>query len=580
MALTSSVQAQIAFKNLLGKSQTRSDKGPVNELYGFSFDLPSSNIMMQSIGPTPSDSVSAGIAVYVTADLILDPESNGQAYFTKWPSSAPSGNDIKNSNQPYQYGVGSLEGISSGQRMLNIISDYFDVKYQAEPYDVNSDVIRPLDSRDWIFQYNSGIFYQQNLLKPDGSAVTNPKTVKVYYYIGDRLLDQSKNQQTNIRVSATGSVEVSEDIYFATYSTPMITTTYSSNYLFLVDFNKTNLSSTVSLSINSLGTFSVKKYTADGPVPLSPGDIVGATGGTFGQIYYLIYNNGFFEFYTKNPVSPPGFFTQPSDTNFTLGGIDKGSQFDKVSLTDMFKDLLYPELLGGITGLTMTGPSGVVTQLEVGGYIGNGNYNLGWSLANPADFKTGSLRVEDVTNVTSSEFYWKSPINQPFTQSASLVNPFTFSFGASVSTSTSNTRTLKLSLTRNNGTVVSRFLDIPWTWRVYYGSSTFSTLTSSGIYALNYTLSTQSVGSWTISGTQGYKYIAFPEDSVYDFSSIYYKGLPLVLASGTVSGYTFSYGDVTYTTVTVSNANNVSKKYKLYRSKYEIGATISVNINK
>jgi hypothetical protein len=578
MAFSTEIQAQIAFKNLLGKSQTRADKGPVSEGVGIGFDIPSSNIMMDQLGPTPSDSVAAGIAVQVTATLTVDPESNGFTYFTYWPASAPSGTDIRNSNQPFAYGVGSLEGISANQRITNIISDSFGSLYQAQPFDSNGNDIKPLDAREWIYQYNSGVFFQ-SFVSVNGVAVTTPATVKVYYYIGAKLLDQTKNQQTNIRVTATGSVNVAQDIYFATYSTPMIST-YSTNYLFLVDFNKTNLSSTVSLNINSIGTYSVRKYTAEGPVPLSPGDILGATGGTSGQIYYLIYNNGIFEFYTKNPVSNPGFFTQPTDTTFAVGGIDRGTQFDKVSVQDMFKDLLYPELLGRINSFVLTGQSGVVNSVEVGGFLTNLDYNVSWTLTNPSDFKDGTLRVEDVTNVSSVETYWKNPTNQPFTQSAVIVSPFTFSFGGTVSTTTSNTRTLKVSIQRNNGTVVSKFLDIPWIWKVYYGSSTFSSLTSSQIFALNSTLSTQSVGTWTISGTQGYKYIAFPDDLSYDFSSVYLKGLPLVLASGTVSGYTFSYGDVTYTTVTVSNANNVSKKYKLYRSKYEIGATISVNINK
>jgi len=576
MAFSTALQAQIAFKNLLGKSQTYDLKGPINESVGINFDIPSSNVMMDRLGPTPSDAVTAGIAVQVTCTLTLDPESNGYAYFAYWPSTPPSGTDIKNSNKPYAYGVGSLEGIVASQRITNIISDSFGSLYQAQPFDSNGNDIKPLDAREWIFQYNSGVFYQGNITV-NGVAVTTPATVKVYYFIGSRLLDQTKNQQTNIRVSATGSVNVAEDIYFATYSTPMISN-YSTNYLFLVDFNKTNLSSTVSLNINSIGTYSVQKYTAEGPVPLSPGDISGATGGTSGQIYYLIYNNGIFEFYTKNPVSTPGFFSQPTDTTFTVGGIDRGTQFDKVSVQEMFKDLLYPELLGRIDSAILTGQSGVVNSLEVGGFLSNLNFNVSWSLTNPGDFKANTLRVEDVTSVSSIETYWKSPVNQPFTQSTAILSPFTFSFGGTVSSSTSNTRTLKVSLQRNNGTVISKFLDIPWIWKVYHGSSTFSTLTSSQVYALNSTLSTQSVGSWTVSGS-GYKYIAFPEDSSYNFSSIYLNGLPLAIA-GTNSGYTFSFGDVNYTTVTVSNFYNVSKKYKLYRSQNEIGATISVNIIK
>ena len=62
-----------------------------------------------------------------------------------------------------------------------------------------------------------------------------------------------------------------------------------------------------------------------------------------------------------------------------------------------------------------------------------------------------------------------------------------------------------------------------------------------------------------------------------NFNSINYKGLPFTLA-GTPSGYSYSYSDVNYLFVTVSNTYGVSKQYKVYRSKNQISATISVNI--
>jgi hypothetical protein len=85
------------------------------------------------------------------------------------------------------------------------------------------------------------------------------------------------------------------------------------------------------------------------------------------------------------------------------------------------------------------------------------------------------------------------------------------------------------------------------------------------------------VGSWTVSGS-GYKYFAVPEDSQYNFDRISYLGLPIAMA-GTPSGYSYSYGDLNYLFVTVSNAFNVQKQYKIYRTKNEIGATISFNIS-
>jgi hypothetical protein len=553
------IQGQIAFKNLSGKSQTESGKGVVNESIGFGFDVPSFNIMMDRLSPTASLSVTEGTAVRVTGALIEVFGSNNKSYGTFWPSSPPSGIDTK-TGQSFVYGVGSLEGISSGQVMTNLISDSFGVSYQAIPKTLLGEVIPPLDVRDWIYQYNSGIFYQH---APQLSN-TNPATIEVYYYIGDRLLSQSsKNTQTNIRVSATSSINTtSEDVYFATYSTPTIST-YSTNYLFLVDFTKTNLSSTVSLNVSGIGTTSLVKYTKDGPISLSPGDIIGSTGGVSGQIYYLVYNNGVFEYYQKNPLSDSSSFTNPVDTSFQVGGIEIGSQFQSVTFQEMMKDFLYPNQMGNFTGFTVSNNFGQVLRYEVGDSLPRNVYTFSWGVSNDGDFINSSLSLS-IENV------------QVFTQSTGNSGPYGFLI-STISNITDAITTFKVSLTRNNGTVISKFLDIPWMWKVYHGSSTWSSLTASQVFALSSTLATQSIGSWTLSG-DGYKYIAFPEDNSYNFNSISHKGLPLVMA-GTVSGYSYSYADVNYLFVTVSNTYGISKQYKVYRSKNQIGATISVNLS-
>lgn len=568
---TTPIQAQIAFKNLLGKSQTDDLKGIVNEKVGISFDVPSFNVMMDNISATVSNAVSDGVAVKVVGTLTEIFGSNQKAYQTFWPATPPTGNDIRLNNQPFEYGKGSLEGISAGDKLTNLISDSFGNDYQAIPKKSSGVVIGPLDDRDWVYQYNSGVFYQSL----PSLADVPPATIDVYYYIGSRLSDQSQNTQTNIRVTATGSNTVSETVYFGTYSTPTIST-YSTNYLFLVDFHQTNLSSTVSFNVNGIGTTSVIKYTADGPVNLVPGDITGATGGTSGQIYYLIYNNGLFEFYPKNPISDPSKFTNPIDTGFKLGGIDKGTQFEKVSFQDVFKDLLYPDQLGNIISFTVSNNSGLVTSYEVGNSLPRQVYTFSWGLFNSGDFESDTLRIEDVTNVTQSQTFWQPPSATPFTQSTSLSSPKGFAFGATISSNVANIRTFKISAKRKNGTIVSNFLDIPWIWRIYHGSSTYSTLTASQVFSLSSSLATQSVGSWTISGT-GYKYIAFPDEVSYNFNMVNFKGFPLAMA-GTSSGYSYSNGDLNYLYVTVSNSYGINKQYRVYRSKNEISATVSVNI--
>ena len=206
------IQGQIAFKNLLGKSQTNDNNIVVNEVIGFGFDVPSFNIMMDTINPTASIAVTDGVAVLVKGVLKVINGTNGKGFRTFWPTTPPSGSDIRNNNSAFAYGVGSLEGVTPDTPMTNLISDSFDVSYQAVPRKSDGTQIPPLDVRDWVYQYNSGVFYQD---KPS-LAVGEPATIDVYYYIGDRLLSQSKNTQTNIRVTATASINsATQDLYVA-----------------------------------------------------------------------------------------------------------------------------------------------------------------------------------------------------------------------------------------------------------------------------------------------------------------------------------------------------------------------------
>ncbi len=562
MALPSSVQAQIAFKNLLGKSQTETNKQLAEEAIGYSFDVPSENVTLDFISSTASESVSQGVAVLVTATLSVVLGTNNKAYQTYWPTTPPSGTDIRTGG-PFNYGVGSLLGISGGDKMTNLISNSYGDQYLAVPYDVSGTRIGELDSRDWVYQYNSGVFYQNNVTP----TTTVPSKIDVYAYIGSRLSDLSLNTQTNIRVTATGSISAGANIYFATYSTPTIST-YSSNYLFLIDFPFSNTVGTVSLNINSIGTASVFKYTSTGRTNLLPGDIVGATGGTAGQTYYLVYTNGYFEFYSTNPISNPSSYTNPVETSNLVGGIDKGTSFTDVRLQQMFEDLLYPERLGNISGFTVsnTQDGGVISSLQqVGRTFSADVFTFSWSFTNIDSLEANSLKIED------------SEIATPLTQSSPIS---ALSAGFSSAYMVQNVpyqKTYKLTVTRTNGTNISKTIPLSWVWKLYYGSSTFSSLTSSQIVALGGSLATQSIGSWTVSGS-GYKYFAVPEDSSYNFNNITYNGLPLAIA-GTSSSYNEVYGDLNFSYVTVSNIYNREKRYKVYRSFNQIGATISINIS-
>jgi len=187
LAFDTTNKTSTAFKNLLGKSQTDSSKELGNEAIPISFNVHANTIFIDTIDSTPANAVSAGIAVYVESNLILDATSNGHAYFAKWPVTPPSGTDPQTSN-PFAYGLGSLENISSGDRITNIISYQYGDLYEAKPFDSLSNPISINDARDWIFQYQSGVFYQQD------NVGNTPGSINLYVYIGNLLSTELSNK--------------------------------------------------------------------------------------------------------------------------------------------------------------------------------------------------------------------------------------------------------------------------------------------------------------------------------------------------------------------------------------------------
>jgi hypothetical protein len=179
MALTTATQAQIALKHLLGKAQTdTSSKGPNNEAEALNLISTADKVWTDTIpgtAPSTSSSVvevfdgSGNPGTYGRAILVLDPTSNGRAYFTLYPSDHPSytGSDL-----------------ASGTRIRNLISTRFGVTYEPIPYD-SSTLIPPGDSREWIYQFEPGIFFQENVV------AATPDTIKVYAYIGETVADQT-----------------------------------------------------------------------------------------------------------------------------------------------------------------------------------------------------------------------------------------------------------------------------------------------------------------------------------------------------------------------------------------------------
>lgn len=396
MAFSNQNQAVVAFKNLLGKSNTDVSKGVNNEAEGIFFNIGSDKVWMSIIGPTPSVVVSDGTAVEVFADLIPDLTSNGHAFFAKWPSTPPTGIDPKTSN-PYSYGSGTLDGITAGDRVIDGISSVYGNGYEAKPYDNSSALIPPGDPRDWIYQYNSGIFFQQTII---GST---PTTIRLYAYRGDLL--------SNISIGGgTGSggdgllikyrITTDEDIIIPTYSQYWIYGDITvegklTNYGQLVvangsivlsgsgsynDFGQTSLitlgggSGTGSSQYNDSPTIgfdfqntifgpSVSAYVKSGSLTSSQ---LSSSGGATAGYVLTAANDGSFEWVL------PSYGTSLEVVDYVTG-----NSFSSVS-TMIFRGGSITVPGGTATAVTVTGPSPTVTiWIPAPNYVGYFTPSLG-----------------------------------------------------------------------------------------------------------------------------------------------------------------------------------------------------------
>lgn len=196
MPLGLTAQTSIAFKNLLGKSETYIVNGLSNEEYGIAFNIPSGNVWTNVLGTSATQAVSNGYAIAVTASMTGITNSNGYAYTVNWPEVAPSGIDIA-TGLTFAYNSGSLNGINSGDVINNAISDYYGTPYTINVMDENGNTILSSDARNWIYQYNSGIYFQEAIASP------NPSTASLYVYIGETLESQPNSPFTSASASET-----------------------------------------------------------------------------------------------------------------------------------------------------------------------------------------------------------------------------------------------------------------------------------------------------------------------------------------------------------------------------------------
>ena len=173
MALSDANKASLAFKNTQGKAHTATNKELGNEEQPFKFIVGADTVWLSEITETPDLSIVEHIT---TASLLPDLTSNGRAFFSYYPA-----NHAK-----------------AGQRIYNVVPQSFGNAYAAIIRGSDGARIVEFDARDWVYQYQPGIFFQQT-----ANASPAPTSASFYVYKGATL--SSSISDGSVSLGSTGS---------------------------------------------------------------------------------------------------------------------------------------------------------------------------------------------------------------------------------------------------------------------------------------------------------------------------------------------------------------------------------------
>lgn len=213
--------------------------------------------------------------------------------------------------------------------------------------------------------------------------------------------------------------------------------------------------------------------------------------------------------------------------------------------------------------------TGQATELEVGASVPVGSTTFTWSTSNPINVAANSISIADTTAGTTLDSGHADDGSDVITIGAvTLTAP-----GSQVWTITG--------MNSHAGTF-SRTFTVSWLWRVYAGTSSNGTLTANQIKALSDSDSLQAAFAGTYSLSAGnYKYFASP-DSLGSPTQFYDPTNHFLISMATVAddpAYSHAAGGYSYALVSVTNANGVATNYRLYRSQYPLGGSLTMQVS-
>ncbi len=210
------------------------------------------------------------------------------------------------------------------------------------------------------------------------------------------------------------------------------------------------------------------------------------------------------------------------------------------------------------------GITGQVTPLEVGATIAAGSKTFTWATTTPANITANTIAITDTTASVVLASGLANDGSQAITISA-------------IPNSAPGSQVWTISGTNTHNGTFTRAYTVLWEFRVYAGTSANVTLTANQIKALAQgNLQASFVGSYALAALN-YKYICYPDvmGDVTEFRQTNGFLISMATASDNAAYSNVQSNGWAYDLVTVINANSISEPYRVFRSQFTLGGTIT-----
>ena len=245
-----------------------------------------------------------------------------------------------------------------------------------------------------------------------------------------------------------------------------------------------------------------------------------------------------------------GAYTNATPVPTAVGGVEAGSTFSNVPLTDMWDDLLYPYQSPAFTSFSISGQS---TLLEVGAELAAGDKLFTWSTSNSGNIEPASLDIKDITGALDLVIGTTDDGSET-------------TYIDAIAKSTAASHTWRISAVNTNANTFTRDFKVNWYWKVYYGESPLTALTETDIEALRMgELKSNSANVYTLLGGD-YKWLCYPTAMGLKATFIDVNtGFPIAMEPATI--------------VSVTNLYGITTDYYTHRTTNTLGSGITVGVS-